>query len=534
MKENGKTQFNDWQAGFINYLDSLNKSKTNNSTWVAKSNDNKLVSYLDRTYFKSLDDIREYCKHKGTTLEVLELIEKIFQTKEGQPLDDSELIKKSFPTTDENPSSNKLSFREDFLNYCGNTLWNLNDEVDFDLIFDFLLWLSKTKGEEKLGHGEKQIIYEEVLDYLTETRQNEKWSKLMLYWSKQYNQKIVKVLRSKDKYIQDHHDKIIKYLFLGDDKKNASYNTEDSIKYSINKLTSTDFQDIAFFFKKFNVLVNDYRYRNFQLKYIKPITSKMRNDFKSEMNEDIKSEMKKEINGYEKNIEDWYKNKGIVRNFFNWSKNHLEKFINVVLETENEHRWYFLSVALRLKYDRAKWLVSSKKDRNEACNLYKEIIDATEKFENENENKICVPKDAACRLYYMTATAYRYISQCAEYNIYPRNWNKKKPQELVIKAIEYAKKAFVEWKDECKSNSGLKIRESKKEYLKYVFSRHYAKIVTFAVRWMLTHNIEIDDLNEEEDLILDEEEREEIIDDSVPRLLNSAFLKYHIKVQERI
>ena len=567
MSKNNNLKFNNWQASFIQFLNSLNLDKnTINDQWVPGSNDRRYISYEKRISFKSEDLVEKYCRHKGTRLEVLNLLKEIFKCSsvKGQgPLEDKELIEKFFkptssskpktgeqssssesktseqsssskpktgeqssssesktseqssssePKTSEQSSSSKLGIRNNFLNSCGKLLWNLGHNVDSDLIFYLLLWAGKTKGEEKLDHEDKQIIYEEILDYLTETRQNEKWSQLMLYWSKQSNQDIIRVLRSRNNN-QNNYEKAINYIFNRNDQ---SDNLNDSIKDCIKTFNKEDFEKLAFFFKKYNVLVNDYRHKNFQEKFI--------NDKLNQ--EDISEEDKQYIK------QNWLEKKGIIRNFFNWSKNHLEQFINIVLELDNEHRWYFLSVALRLKYDRAKWLVSSgKKDREEACNLYQEIIKATEQFEKEKQNEICVPKDAECRLYYMTATAYRYLSQCAEYKTY---FTKNK-QDLVIKAIKYAKKAFDEWESECnrkEKDEKDKIREGKKNCLKYVFSRHYAKIVTFAVRWMLTHNKELGD---SDDLILDDPKfKDIIIDDFLSKLLYSAFLKYQECIQNSL
>lgn len=519
MSKNNNLKFNNWQASFIQFLDSLNLDKnTINDQWVPGSNDRRYISYEKRIYFKSEDHVEKYCRHKRTRLEVLNLLKEIFKGCSSKGVNE-ELIGKFFkstssskPETSEQSSSSKLGIRNNFLNSCGKLLWNLGHNVDSDLIFYLLLWAGKTKGEEKLDHEDKQIIYEEILDYLTETRQNEKWSQLMLYWSKQSNQDIIRVLRSRNNN-QNNYEKAINYIFNRNDQ---SDNLNDSIKDCIKTFNKEDFENLAFFFKKYNVLVNDYRHKNFQEKFI--------NDKLNQ--EDISEEDKQYIK------QNWLEKKGIIRNFFNWSKNHLEQFINIVLELDNEHRWYFLSVALRLKYDRAKWLVSSgKKDREEACNLYQEIIKATEQFEKEKQNEICVPKDAECRLYYMTATAYRYLSQCAEYKTY---FTKNK-QDLVIKAIKYAKKAFDEWESECnrkEKDEKDQIREGKKNCLKYVFSRHYAKIVTFAVRWMLTHNKELGD---SDDLILDDPKfKDIIIDDFLPKLLYSAFLKYQECIQNSL
>lgn len=320
----------------------------------------------------------------------------------------------------------------------------------------------KTHGAEGLKptdnspftNAQKRVLFGELLDYLIENRDYDRWSRWMVALSRESFRKAFSMIRIKGKS----YDWFKEYAF---DVSDRNY---------LLRLSFQKFEELAFFIRQLNMRINEVRHRNFvdeQKRFDKVAKAKVDN------NNGALSLIFKELK------DTTLERKVVVRNSFKWVLENVRPCWRALSVITNPNRWYFLMCATRLMYDWARWNYYSVRDEDKrlSCDMYLDILRLSDICAKEKS----VDTEIICRFKYMASTACRYMAEGSSADI----WGKKDLDEArryVNRSVELAGDALRTWDKFADGNVG-----GKYVALGYRFARHYARQATFAARWWLQH-----------------------------------------------
>lgn len=377
---------------------------------------------------------------------------------------------------------------EHFFQRCGELLWGCGmdggpaetecQSPEAEAIESVLLDLvgCVLARKNRLTANQKHFVFGELLDYLLEKRQFERWGEWMVSLSHESNRQLFpNICKNRAKTSED-------YFFPGcrrDARGKRQYDQQ-----TLENLGASELNDCAFFVRRLNMRINELRHRNYadKLKEFKRIAE---NGDSASTLADALQEMRNE-------------GKILVRHYFRWALENVKPFLEALRHTQNPHRWYFLLCATRLMYDWAKWHFSSvlaKEDTRAACNMYRDIFELA--MECDGDAGLA----EQCRFKYMASTACRYMAEGASAGV----WGKQsEAASYVLDAEKLAKQAMEDWENKAPKTllaeekelpageSEVPAKERKVtvgefKALKYRLTRHYARQATFAARWWLMH-----------------------------------------------
>lgn len=377
---------------------------------------------------------------------------------------------------------------EHFFQRCGDLLWGCGTDgvpaetghqsPEAEAIESVLLDLvgCVLARKNRLTANQKHFVFGELLDYLLEKRQFERWGEWMVSLSHESNRQLFpNISKNRAKPSED-------YFFPGcrrDARGKRQYDQQ-----TLENLGASELNDCAFFVRRLNMRINELRHRNYadKLKEFERIAGK--GDSASTL-ADALQEMRDE-------------GRILVRHYFRWALENVKPFLEALQLTKNPHRWYFLLCATRLMYDWAKWHFSSvlaKEDTRAACDMYRDIFELA--MECDGDAGLAVQ----CRFKYMASTACRYMAEGASADV----WGKQsEAASYVLDAEKLAKQAMEDWENKAPKTllaEGKELPAGESEVpakerkvtvgefkaLKYRLTRHYARQATFAARWWLMH-----------------------------------------------
>lgn len=377
---------------------------------------------------------------------------------------------------------------EHFFQRCGELLWGCGTgggpseterqspeaETIKSLLLDLVGCVLARKN--RLTANQKQFIFGELLDYLLEKRQFERWGEWMVSLSHESNRQLFPNIRKNRTKTSEN------YFFPG--CRREAHGKRQYDQQTLENLGASELNDCAFFVRRLNMRINELRHRNYaaQLDEFKRLAGE--SDSASTLADALQA-MRDE-------------GRILVRHYFRWALENVKPFLEALRHTGNPHRWYFLLCATRLMYDWAKWHFSSvlaKEDTRAACNMYRDIFDLA--MECDGDAGLAVQ----CRFNYMASTACRYMAEGASAGIWGRQ---SEAASYVLDAVKHAKQAMEDWEnkapkillaEENKVPAGAnevpakerKVTAGEYKALKYRLTRHYARQATFAARWWLMH-----------------------------------------------
>ncbi len=423
----------------------------------------------------------------GCSREVAESVFEVYGTTLGQVEAIRELgagfrVPNAFRDSDEAALSATEAAAEQFLGHCGALLWDgafLNadygaadsiarpamDEIVLDLIGCVI------EHKRQLNRRQKRSVFGELLDYLAETRQDDRWWEWMTALSREQNRDLFKKIRKTP----------AKNCLFDCVRGNAGgYDENDYDKDGLRSLGKERFDDFAFVVRRINMRINALRARNY--KAYEKIKNRISPSSQRAMREKLKV---------------------FLRNCFSVAMLYVRPFWKAAENVRNPNKWYFMLCAARLFYDRARWRYYSviDDDKRSACETYRHIRDLAIKCSRDMASE----NSTRCRFNYLAATACRYMAECSSDGIWPgetvgeyldampqrgggrdgvpSRGGHVQPRVYVEDAVHFAKKALDDWE------SARGCAESQGEYkaLAYRFRRNYARILTFAARWWLLH-----------------------------------------------
>ena len=373
------------------------------------------------------------------------------------------------------PASSATSM---FFKGCGRLLWHLDagkgaaDPATEPILLDLVSCVLEHR-KANLTYPQKFTVFGELLDYLNETRQYQRWPEWMIALSRQSNRDLFKKIRAKS---ADNG-------FFPGAKKDANGRVSYDIAV-LENLTKDELDDCAFFVRRVNMRINEIRFDNFR---------KQQDEFDA-ISGKLLSNTGNPLFTALRELEE--RGKSFVRNYFAWAKENVKPYLEAVRKTNNPHRWYFLMCATRLMYDWARWHYYSvlDEDKRNACDMYRDIRDLADEcahyvnalFARRQKAGAKLPKEewalpvVKCRFHYMAATACRYMAECTSEGIWHGDED---AADYASAAVEYARKAVREYEKGYAIISG----GGENKALNYRFRRNCARILTFAARWWLLH-----------------------------------------------
>lgn len=361
---------------------------------------------------------------------------------------------------------------ESFFESSGELLWSVAVDVESGAmrtgqespparkgqdckVEETLLDLLESVLEKKvqLTGAQKHIVFEELLVYLLETRQHERWGKWMVALSHGGNRDWSNAIRS---------GKGDGSFFPGCKLESNGERRYDREK--LENLTEEELDGCTFFVRRLNMCINELRHRDY---------AKREKTF-AQFVETSGSESKllpamKTMLGTEKIL---------VRHYFRWALENVKPYMEEIRRTGNPYRWHFLACASRLMYDWGKWHWGSvlEEDKHAACRMFHDIRELASKCQDDAQ----APLAAKCQFGYMAATACRYLAEAASARIWGEKWQ---ALDYVSDAVEFAGQAMTDWE----SGASGELRAGKRKAFTYRFARHFARMATFAARWWLLH-----------------------------------------------
>ena len=325
--------------------------------------------------------------------------------------------------------------------------------------------------KRQLNDRQKQSIFGELLDYLLETRQDDRWGEWMIALSREQNRELFKKIRK-------NRGKNCMFDCVREDAD--GYDKGGYDKRKLAKLDKEKFNDFAFFVRRINMRINQLRGQNYRA------YEKVKGHISSSAQKKLREELKI-----------------FLRNSFSVALLYIVPFCQAVDEIANPNKWYFLLCASRLFYDWARWNYYSviDDDKKASCSMYRHIRNLAIKCAQDQASANSIK----CRFNYLAATACRYMAECLSEGIWagetideyfdvpsvrggdrdnvPSNGGHVLPRVYVEDAVYFAKKALDDWE----KGKGCNESEGERKALAYRFRRNYARILTFAARWWLLH-----------------------------------------------
>lgn len=323
------------------------------------------------------------------------------------------------------------------------------------------LLASVLEKKVQLTRAQKHIVFEELLVYLLETRQHERWGKWMVALSHGGNRDWSNAIRS---------GKGDGSFFPGCKLESNGERRYDREK--LENLTEEELDGCTFFVRRLNMCINELRHRDY---------AKREKTF-AQFVETSGSESKllpamKTMLGTEKIL---------VRHYFRWALENVKPYMEEIRRTGNPYRWHFLACASRLMYDWGKWHWGSvlEEDKRAACRMFHDIRELATECRDDAK----APLAAKCQFGYMAATACRYLAEAASARIWGEKWE---ALDYVSDAVEFAEQALTDWEtgpsEELRDGKLRAMRVGKRKAFTYRFARHFARMATFAARWWLLH-----------------------------------------------
>lgn len=357
---------------------------------------------------------------------------------------------------------------EEFFRACAILLWTKNAECsknhELDMQEPLLKLLdSIIEHTEVFLHGQKEIIFRELFDFLVENRQYERWERWIEAISREYR-----------RYFCVHLQKDCSDWFPGCIIREDGSVIIDA--KTVNDLERNDLDEMAFLVSCRNMDINSIRHAVFchtiQIERLTAKIAKLKNDPNADPSEianaefDVKEHRVAKVRG-----------KGLLRIAFREVRRYIKPVWDKMKDANNPDRWFFLLQCTRLFYDFARYhyYSSLKIDKAEAIDIYHEIISLAHKVVDDTE----VDNVVKCRFDYLASTACRYI---AEYK-----------SSTPYHAMSYVKEAmrFAGESVDRLRNNYSRLPSQTRKALEYRFTRHLGRITTFAIRWWLKHGCPI-------------------------------------------
>lgn len=398
-----------------------------------------------------------------------ELAETVFAAYRTTPeqLEAIQQLPLRFPVPDKDAStaSTEDEDAESFFESSGELLWSAamrpGEKPGHPLkgqackVEETLLDLLECVLEKKvlLTGEQKHIVFEELLVYLLETRQHERWGKWMVALSHGGNRDWSKAIRS---------GKGDGSFFPGCKLEPDGERRYDREK--LEKLTEQELDGCTFFVRRLNMCINEIRHRNYEEREKTFARFVGTSDSGSKLLPALQTMLGKE--------------RILVRHYFRWALENVKPYMEEIRRTGNPYRWHFLACSSRLMYDWGKWHWASvlEEDKHAACRMFHDIRELAD----ECRQDVKAPLAAKCQFGYMAAMACRYLAEAASARIWGEKWQ---AMDYVSDAVEFAERAMNDW--ETGPSAGL--RAGKRQAFTYRLARHFARMATFAARWWLLH-----------------------------------------------
>lgn len=373
------------------------------------------------------------------------------------------------------------SIEDKFLESCAEILWNGFDNqamvsgVDIPEIFLGIIDNVICRKTSFSGR-QRSLIFADLIDYLLEDRQYERWERWVWFLARDYRQ-----------YFNFHKHQGYSDWFPG--CYNLTGNNVTIREDYLEDLSENEFADMAYLVFCKNLNANAARHVIFKHTVaIERLTSKLA--LLRSRGSKHSSEIKNTEFELEKHLREKSARKRWLRAVFAEMITLVEPVWKAVGRAHNPRKWNFMLSCARMFYDYAKYHFYSSWpiDRQRAIELFEDII----KFANEcprdkPEDRLCYETkgEIKLRFNYLAAMAHRYIAEDAE------TPSERLDMDAQSAAIENVRESLRLARDAFDGIADLEFRVSSghRKALQYRMKRHLARTITFAVRWALKRRL---------------------------------------------